>query len=414
MIFSLFCSMSFAQKEKIVERSAKKTPDWIGMSTNDYFSVSATAETLDAAQKQCMNDIRQYIINSIAVNVVSSENFYQNQTYQNEVVDILQNYSSQVDTKSAALPYLCGLSLSKADDIYWERRMIKNEKRYYYVCHVKYPFTEQERRNAIAAFKKIDNSYTERLETIRNNAETFDNLAYIDQALAELNALISYFFDDTRLNEAKMLQSRFRNMGGEVALATDSAVLGYFRYHLTLHGRRVFTDRTPKLNSDYAMNMRVVRDDDEYVLLYDEQGIAGEENKIDIKYSFSGHTLAYTVVFNPLENKIFVRPYGTIVVEPASSETEWVVNISLRSQTQNEFIVSAVEVYIPELSVLTMTSGKISFAGKGTHLLQFTSTASAQDNHDKQLADGVMKLYNPKNGMETDVKFILPYKLRKN
>lgn len=36
-----------AQKEKVVERSAKKAPAWLGISCPDYFTVSATAPTLD-------------------------------------------------------------------------------------------------------------------------------------------------------------------------------------------------------------------------------------------------------------------------------------------------------------------------------------------------------------------------------
>ena len=66
-----------AQKEKVVERSAKKAPAWLGISCPDYFTVSATAPTLDQAQKQCLTDIRQHIITSIASNITSEEKLYQ-------------------------------------------------------------------------------------------------------------------------------------------------------------------------------------------------------------------------------------------------------------------------------------------------------------------------------------------------
>ena len=406
----LFGGSSFAQKEKVVESSAKKAPEWLGLSTSDYFSVSATAETLDEAQKQCMSDIRQFIITSIAVNITSTETNYQNQTSRNGVTSLLQSYTSQAETTSANIPYLTGLSLSKADEIYWERRMIKSDKRYYYICYVKYPFTERERRDAIAAFKEIDDGYTARLDEIKRNAETFTDLSYIDRAVMDLNPLIAYFFDDTRRNEAQSLQTRYRNMNGEVSLVTESSTIGSFRYHLVLHGRTVTTDKLPKITSDYALNMQIMRDGESCILLYDEQGIAGEENTITLRYSFGGKSLVHTLTFDPLEDKVSVRPFGSALVEKAAGGS-WSVTIDLRSRTDNEFAVRSVELRLPELEPLVSSDGETKFKGRGDHHLRFTAAAADTGKRSNGFAEVRIRLYNPKTKIESDIKQILPCRL---
>lgn len=403
------CATAFAQKEKVVESSAKKAPAWLGISTPEYICVSATAETLDAAQSLCMSDIRQFIINSIAVNVTSTEMSYQNQQARNGVADLLKIYSSQVETKGAAIPYLSGISLSNAEDIYWERRFVRREKRYYCICHVKYPFTEAERRAAIAEFRKIDNGYTERLEELKSNFDTFTDLSYIDRAVSEINPLAEYFFDDVRKSEAEELQRRYRALNGEVAIVPEEASLGSYRYGLWLHGRRVTTDKMPKLKSEYALNLRMVPDGESYVVLYDEQGIEGEENNVEIRYTFGGKTLAHTFTFDPTEGKISVRPCGTVLVEQGDGG-EWTVTVELRSRTGNPFVVRAAEVRIAELEPLA-TAGSVGFRGRGEHHLRFRAQAAATGRRSSAIAEVRLRLWNPSTRIETDTKHILTYKL---
>lgn len=412
---TLVCGSAYAQKEKVVESSAKKAPAWIGLSTSDYFSVSATAQTLEEAQKMCMNDIRQYIINAIAVNITSAETSYQNQVTRDGVAELLESYASQTDSRSANIPYLSGLSLSNADAIYWERRMVKGKvKSYYYVCNVKYPFTEDDRSRAIAAFRKIDDKYNSRLEALRRDAERFTDISAIGTAVSELNQLIAYFFDDVRKEEATALQARYRKMNEEIAVAAEEILPGQFRYRLSLHGRTVFTDQLPKLNSNYALNMRVMRNGDEYVLLYDEEGIEGEENTIEMRYSFGGRALVYTVMFDPTRDKVSVRPVGEVLIDMQSGSTdtpEWEVAMQLRSRTGSRFVIRAVEVRVDELMPLRMESAEQSFEGRGEHRLRFRTAAAKTTGGIRSLAEITVRIYNPATRTETDAKYVLPYRI---
>ncbi|MGN0007374.1 MAG: hypothetical protein ACI35T_04690 [Alistipes sp.] len=413
-ILSLFAGTCYGQKEKVVERSNSRAPEWLGISDADRFSVSATAETLDAAQQGCLNEIKQHIATSIAVNITSKELFGQDALVRDNVTAMLTRYSSQVETHSADMPYLCGISLSKATAIYWERRFVKQQKRYYYICHVQYPFTESERRASIDDFLRIDRRHEEKLAELQRNYHTFTDLSYIGEAVSELDALFGYFFDANRRRSAKTLRDKYIRARQEVAVVPDTSSIGAFRYHLSLQGRHVATATKPALKSDYATNLRVMPSGEGYILLYDEMEIEGEENTIQIAYPF-GKEAHYTVIFDPTEGKVRVRPYGTIVVtstdEPKMGQSRLRIDIPLRSRTDSEFEIERVEMSIADTSVsATPSAGANRFHGKGEHLLTIEAKLAAQPT-EGFLAEGFIRIRNPHNGISTDSKFTLPYKI---
>ena len=411
-ILSLFAGTCYGQKEKVVERSASRAPEWLGISDADRFSVSATADTLDAAQQGCLNDIKQHIVSSIAVNISSEETFSQDALVRDNVTAMLTRYSSQVETKSADMPYLCGISLSKATGIYWERRFVKQQKRYYYICHVQYPFTESERRAAIDDFLRIDRQHESKLEELQRNFHTFTDLSYIGEAVSELDVLLGYFFDANRQRSATSLRDKYIRARQEVAVVPDSSSVGIFRYHLSLHGRQVTTDTKPTLKSDYATNLRVMPSGDGCILLYDEMGIEGEENTILITYPF-GKDARHTVIFDPMEGKVRVRPCGTIVVTSIeeAGKSRLRIEIPLRSRTDSQFEIECVEMSIANVAVSAAPSadGRC-FRGKGEHLLTIEAETAGKPSKGV-LTEGFIRIRNPHDKTSTDCKFTLPYKI---
>lgn len=413
-ILSLFAGTCYGQKEKVVERSISRAPEWLGISDADRFSVSATAETLDAAQQGCLNEIKQHIATSIAVNITSKELFGQDALVRDNVTAMLTRYSSQVETHSADMPYLCGISLSKATAIYWERRFVKQQKRYYYICHVQYPFSESERRASIDDFLRIDRRYEDKLAELQRNFYTFTDISYISEAVSEIDALLGYFFDANRRRSAEILRDKYIRARQDVAVVPDNSSLGAFRYHLSLQGRQVTTDIKPVLKSDYATNLRVMPSDEGYILLYDDIGIEGEENTIQITYPF-GKEARYTVLFDPTEGKIRIRPYGTIVVTatdgPEAGQSHLRIDIPLRSRTDSEFEIEHVEMNIADTSITATPSADANrFHGKGEHLFTVEAKLAAQPT-EGFLAEGFIRIRNPHNGISTDCKFTLPYKI---
>ncbi len=414
-ILLLLAGTCYGQKEHVVERSASRVPQWLGTSNADLFSVSATAATLGDAQQGCLDEIRQHIVSTIAVNIFSEEAFRQDALVRDNVTTMLTRYSSQVETKAAAMPYLCGISLSRASDIYWERRFVKGQKRYYYICHVQYPFSEAERREAIDDFRRIDRQYEDKLAELQRNFHTFTDLSYIGEAVSELDTLLGYFFDANRRRTATALQEQYMRARQEVAIVPDRASLGEFRYHLELHGQRVTTTAQPTLRSDYAVNMRMMPSGDGYILLYDELGIEGEENTILLSYPM-GKNARYTIIFDPAEGKIRVRPCGTIIVtatvEAESEKPHLRITIPLRSCTAVEFVVERVEMSLADVAVAAAPTAEDNhFRGKGDYAVTIEAEPTAMPAEEGFLAEGFIRIRNQHNGTSTDCKFTLPYKI---
>ena len=61
----------WAQDYKVLEKSQKKRPEWVGISGNGYIAVGSQKPTLDEARQDCMNILLEEIINAVAVNVCS-------------------------------------------------------------------------------------------------------------------------------------------------------------------------------------------------------------------------------------------------------------------------------------------------------------------------------------------------------
>ena len=290
-----------AQKDKKVDCSRKQRPEWIGISSKEKFSVSAIAASLDEAQEICLNDIRQYIVTSIASYIVSSEQFSQKQVTQDGVTSMLSRYSSEVDTHSVGLPYILGISLSNAEDVYWEKWLSRDTKKYYYIYHVCYPFSSFERNRAIAEFKAMDDSKESRLHALRESFEVFTETTFVRNAASELEALETYFFDNTRKSEAKALRAQYLKSLDDIVIICDSTKTGEWHFHFSLNGRNIIHDAQPVIRSNHAENMRVQKKVNGYVLLYEPMGVNTEENSIFFRYPIGSRGLEHHFSFHYTE-----------------------------------------------------------------------------------------------------------------
>ena len=72
ILLSVLLPVSLLAEGKLVERSGKR-PDWIMKSDSEAFAVSASDADINVARERCLNDIKAYIVNAIASNIVSVE-----------------------------------------------------------------------------------------------------------------------------------------------------------------------------------------------------------------------------------------------------------------------------------------------------------------------------------------------------
>lgn len=291
----------FAQKEKVVETSDRRKPDWIGRSDASALSVTEVGETLAEASARCMNTIRQQVVTAIAVNVSSTETMTSRQITRDNLMSVMTDYSSELMTEAGQLPYLNDLTLSNAEAIYWERIYSKRDKSYRYEYSVRYPFSEATRRQLIDAFLAIDNAKVARMEALRGESETLTDLDRITPALNELDELERYFFDAMRRNEVVTLRRNFLGLYSRISIEVEEESLGRCIYSLTLDGRRVTTSQQPRLRSESAIEMTVAPYEGGRCLLTYNADYASPRdiNTLEIRYPFGGGRVARTLYFDP-------------------------------------------------------------------------------------------------------------------
>ena len=410
-----FCAPTFAsvsRKEKVVEASSNRKPDWIGRSNSSALAVTEVGETLSDASERCLATIRQQIINAVAVNISSTETMITHQVTRDDLVSLMNDYSSQVTTHAAQLPYIHDITLSNAEDIYWERIYNKQEQRYRYEYSVRYPFTEQMRQDLIDAFLAIDNDRMADLKRLRLGLEKIDNIDRIREALTELDGLSDYFFDAVRKRETETVRRNYLDLYRQISIVVDSESLGSCLYSLQLKGRRLTTSVTPRLNSESALAMQVKAVGDGYYrLTYDaEYASPSEINEIEILYLFGGSRVSKRILFDPAENKASLRPVGTVHVEQSDSLLQGtlllriagndvqVTHLSIQNPADNTLIVAQ----ITDAPRLVQGERNLGFTAVGT----LGHAASGMD-----IIRGTLVYTNLADGSSTEIKFILPFKL---
>lgn len=418
LLFIICSAVSVQAQDKIVERSSKKRPTWIGTAGKDFFTVSASGATLDFVQNKCMADVKQNIINSIAVNIVSNEKSSEQQISNNKTISMIESYSSFIKTQGAQLPYLTGISISNATGVYWEKCYIKSEKRYYYVYYVNYPFPEAERKVLIDEFKTFDNLHNDKFLELQDNFDKFVQLEYIERAISDLNPLIDYFFDDTRINAAKALQIKYRKEYENVNVVPVTSVLGEFNYYLVLNGRIVTTAKLPTMRTNCASNMTVKQDGNNYRIEYEYGDCRDDEdNWIEFTYQLGGRPLRYKFPFDIKQNKMLVIPQGVIDIEVKqnlnSLKDNILVTLQLRSKYDNEFQVEEVVLSVPTIrNAIRFNELTRKFSGKGVHVLNLESPVSKERiSSESILTQGTVRLKNCKTGQVQTIPLQLPFKI---
>ena len=219
IVLMLFCitSIAVSAQEKVVENSGKK-PKWIGTTMPETIIVTADAPDMMEARNKCMELVKQEIVNSVAVNINSSSFSSKTQTSFNEHYALKTEYSSEIKTIAARLPFISGISVSDAET-YWERIYVKKEKRYFYRFHLKYSYPEITKKKLIFEFEKNDEEKSLQLEKLKSEYNNIYSVEEIGSRIVELRALAEYFFDDVRKSEVSADKAQNR---GEVKVKENS------------------------------------------------------------------------------------------------------------------------------------------------------------------------------------------------
>ncbi len=286
---------------KVIERSDKKAPEWLGTFSDKYLIVEVERPNLEEAQIAAEQELARHIISAVAINVTSDSRAGGRENMNGDSMESSEYFSYDTQTASARLPFMKGVSIAKALDTYWEKREEKKSKRRYVMFTVQYPLSKSEINDMHTKFVQLDNEKTKEFDNLKEGLPQVESSREIQQAIAKLIALQEYFFDKTRLADAKGLEKSYRDLykgltlQSEIDKESKKAVV-----RVLLNGKPFKCTAKPTVTSNCAGEIAVSHSDDGYsfnIYYNDEYCLKDEENWLDFNMRIEGARLSTKIYF---------------------------------------------------------------------------------------------------------------------
>ncbi len=413
-------------QSKVIEKSKKKTPTWVGTAVDNYLVVTVNSPTLAGAQKQMIQEITSRIIQSVASNVtVSTENRMSEVNTNGDIVSI-DDFRETTKINAAHLPFLKDISLSKVEEIYWEKIRDKKTQKEYYVYSAKYPFSEAERKKLIAEFERIDAEKVAEYEALEEKIDNIESVEEIKDCIQRLETLEAYFFDEVRLSQTTGLKKRYKELYNTLSVSGTFLSSGKYKCQLLLGGTPVSTSVLPKITSNCASQLSAEHTNDGmFVVNYDAVDcLSEEENFILVTFRINGKKVEHKAMLKEAGgagiNNFSVVPEGKIILTADSSVTaeRKVYDINIRLTLNNRggstFALKSIEFVIPEIvSPIVFDDIDAIYSTAGIIQVKLLAKGGFSVREVKKSAfsfvEGSMTLVNPQTGAVERKKINLPY-----
>ena len=274
---------------KVIEKSAKKAPEWLYSATDGFIVVTVEASNLGDAQQRAIQLVTERIILSVATSVsVSQDNEISSVSTDGSVAE-KESFKQVSRMKSANLPFLKGISPSKIKDIYWIKLQDKATKAEHYEYSVKYPYSKTEQLQLVDEFERLDASKNQEYETLKNKLDNIESIEEIKQGILQLNSLKEYFFDNVRLSQVNALTEQYKALYNAITLSGKLSEAGKYEIQMLLNGKPVKVATVPTVTSNCASQIKVVPSGKKFIVTYDAIDCLGdEENFINVQFRING------------------------------------------------------------------------------------------------------------------------------
>lgn len=408
-IMMLVASPLFSQ-EKVVERSTKRVPKWCQTQTEGYLIVSAVEPDMEAAKQRCLEYVRKQILESVALNVEISTASSMGQEVKNDLLDSFEKTVSNSTTNAAKIPFLSGISMIKAEDAYWEKRVDKKQKKTSYYYCIKYPFSQYELQTIIADFNRQDRKQVEKLMQLEKDISSVASLEQIDASIVDLEGLKAYFFDSARKTKTTFLQQSYYDLYDRISVETKQEKAGECKLGLNLNGRSITTSRIPTYKTNCASQIVTAFAGDTIIVRYDYKDcLLAEENFIEATFYIGSKRIRHKININVAQDILAVNVKDKVIV--SVNDKKLIVNLYARYATS--FYVESLTLEFPEKQLLRL--GKIDklYTGAGDHSVEIGLSQEQQSVLEQVKKTGLIKgrlvvRQNTKTG-SVSIPFMLSY-----
>jgi hypothetical protein len=374
LILFLLPVMTCLGQNRVVEKSGKK-PGWVNGLEKDYIIVVGTGASVQDAQRNALNMVKEDIVNAVAQNIKSTSNWSSQETSVNSSVTFfLEKFASTVTTSSGPVSYLQGITLAKVDEFYWEKIQDRNSRSFEFNYHIKYPFPNIELQKLVMDFKMRDRELSEQLDALLTGISQISSVEDIENKIGELRILSDYFID-ARKDKAKLGITQYRNLYNQIELVEIGSSLGVLRYALRFGDRFISTNQRPQFMSDCARVRGTTTENMHIIIEYDYSNCYEDpENNILVRYRFGNTNIQKPFFFDITANKASIFVSEAIHFREVSARQNnigsYMIDMTVVSRYDTPFTIEKVILEWPGKSPVVIDNIGQKFNGKGNHTLK--------------------------------------------
>lgn len=366
---------SIKAQMKPVESSQRKAPKWINGLVKDYIIIVGTGSDIEKAKEDALVRIKEKIIRAVAENVTFESKMTRKEDMLNNLSSYAENYESTTQSKSADVSFVKGISLTKAEEYYWEKLRDKKAGTEIFHYHVKYPFSEMELKKLVMAFEKIDRELTKQLNGILDNISTMTSIEAMEGAIKELDQLKERF-PGPRKDQAITGMTQLKTRLQSITVNPEINTKGHIEYSLVIGDQTVFASKKPRVMvpNKCATVTNIEPTKTGWKIIYDPQYCFDDpDNMVRIRHSIKYNTLKHDFYFNINEDKVKIHLNGDILMNAGDMDSETAKNVSItfniNSKFDSPFVVERIVLKYDRVSPISFNNVNKTFEGKGDHEL---------------------------------------------
>lgn len=279
---------SLYAQHKVKEQSHKEKPTWVNGTVQGFLVVSATAPTIEEAKEKILVTLRDQVSRSVATQITSGSTLESQQHTDGDQIRFDENMTSYVISKTTNIPFIKEISLTKAQDYYWEKLYNKQTKTYFYEYQIKYQLSSFELKRMVKEFNERESELSRRLDDYRTSVNGMQSVEEIDQTLNELKGFAAEFAaDDSRRAQTNSLIGSYLDLYNHILVDEAEQGKGYLLIRLLIGERQIGCARKPVIRSNCATKFSVQpQGDGTFRVGFDDFNCyEDDENFLEVRFS---------------------------------------------------------------------------------------------------------------------------------
>lgn len=288
----------FAQKYKVIERSRNRAPKWISATEREYLITQATNSDLEKAKSIALSNIKQQISESVASRIIAESKYNSSSVESNDNFSFSQNFQSTITSRTAKLPFINEISLSKAEDFYWEKRYYKSTKTTEYIYALKYPFSDFQMKKMVLEFQAYDKKLDVQLAIFEEELNNIKSIEDIEKGIINLRTFKDEFVsEDPRSAKIETLINLYRKQYDYISINATQIKKGLVEFIIMYNGNPIVTKQKPFIKASWDMAKPQVNVSGyTYHITYDDEACYEEDaNSLSIRLRIGSKFLSQQV-----------------------------------------------------------------------------------------------------------------------